>query len=128
MDTDNRKFTILSFFIFSALCGFVFYLMLTAVADLMKIGGSNVVAGLSWPVVGGVASSVATLILFMGLAINKKATGFTDDVFAEVKKTTWPGSKETTSATVVVSIMVGIAALMFFLMDWVWGIVFRIIL
>ena len=102
--------------------------MATAIADLFKFGGSNVLMGYSWEVVGGVGSSVIGVVFFIALNLNNKATGFIDDVFAEMKKTTWPNTKETTSSTIVVSIMVGIAALMFFLMDYFWGIFFQLIL
>jgi preprotein translocase SecE subunit len=102
--------------------------MITAIADLFKFGGSNVFMGYSWQVVGGASSGVVGLILFAILVLNHKAVSFVDDVFAEVKKTTWPNSKETTSSTIVVSIMVGFAALMFMMMDYFWGVFFRAIL
>lgn len=128
METENRRFTILSFFIFSALCGYVFYLALSLIADLFKFGGSNVLWGYPWAIVGGAIATIVGLILFIALSVNKTALDFIDDVFAELRKTTWPTPKETSASTVVVTIMVGIATLMLFVMDWIWGIVFRILL
>lgn len=129
METANRKFTSLSFLALSSIVGYVFYLILTQIADLARFGGSNVFGtGLAWPMVGGSISGVVGLGLFIGLMTNKTSAEFTDDVFAETKKTTWPTFKETSASTVVVSIMVLIASLMFLFMDIIWGAVFKYII
>lgn len=124
MDSNVRKYTLLSFLILSAVCGFIFYLASTMVADLMRFGGSNVAFGLSWPVLGGGVSVGVGTILFIGLALNHKASDFTDEVFQELLKTTWPNFQETSASTVVVTVMVGIAAVILFLMDQLWGALF----
>lgn len=128
MEADNRKFTILSFIILSAIVSYIWFLILTQIVDWLKWGGSNVLFGYSWQVVGGVISGLTGLGLLMGLSLNQKATSFIDDVFAELRKTTWPNMRETSMSTVVVSIMVGAAALLFFVIDYFWGVFFRAIL
>lgn len=128
METDNRKYTVLSFFVFSAICGYVLYLFLTQLAHWFKFGGSNVWGGFSWTVVGGSASAFLGFILFFGLLLHKRASQFIDEVFVELKKSTWPNSKDTSTSTLVVSVMVSLATLLFFIMDYIWGIVFRVIL
>ncbi len=95
----------------------------------MRIGGSRVVfAGLSWPIISGISAGVIALILLIGFSMNAKATGFIDEVFAELHKSTWPNANETFRTTVAVTIMVGLAALVLAAMDWFWGVVFRAIL
>jgi preprotein translocase subunit SecE len=122
LDSENRKLTVLSFIIVAAIGAYILYLTLTLAADLGRFGGSNVFAtGLSWPVVGGSIAGLAGFILFLALSLNTRALEFTDEVFGELKKVTWPTSKETAASTVVVSVMVVIAAVMFMLMDIVWG-------
>ncbi|PIR23359.1 MAG: preprotein translocase subunit SecE [Deltaproteobacteria bacterium CG11_big_fil_rev_8_21_14_0_20_45_16] len=129
MGSEFRKFTVLSFLIITALCAYVLYLILTQFADVFRFGGSNVFnTGYSWTVVGGSATAVLGLIVFIFLSSNKRAVDFSDDVFSEIKKTTWPNFKETSASTLVVSIMVLIAALMFLLIDAVWGNIFRLII
>lgn len=120
METESRKLSILSFLILSALCSYAFYLFLTELANWLKLGGANVLFGQPWPVVGGTISSVVGLIGFLILSTNQKTTEFTDEVFGELKKVTWPTGKETAASTLVVSVMVIIAAVMFLIMDLIW--------
>lgn len=124
METESRKLSILSFLILSALCSYAFYLFLTEVANWLKLGGANVLFGQPWPVVGGTISSLLGLIGFLILSTNQKTTEFTDEVFGELKKVTWPTGKETAASTLVVSVMVIIAAVMFLIMDMVWKALF----
>lgn len=128
MESDNRKLSLLSFLILSGVSAYVFYLILTEVSNWLKFGGSNVLFGQPWPIVGGTAAVIAGIVMFAALVSNSKALDFTDDVFAEVKKTTWPTAKETAASTVVVTIMVLIAGLMFLVMDLVWKSVFDFLL
>ena len=93
-------------------------------ANWLKLGGANVLFGQPWPVVGGTISSLLGLIGFLILSTNQKTTEFTDEVFGELKKVTWPTGKETAASTLVVSVMVIIAAVMFLIMDMVWKALF----
>jgi preprotein translocase subunit SecE len=128
LDSEFRKYTILSFFIFSAICGYCFYLFATQIADWTKIGGSNVIAGLPWPVVGGGIATLGGFFVFLALAMNAKATNFIDEVFGEVFKVTWPTQKELTGSTLVVTIMVLVAALVLAVMDYFWSGFFNFLL
>lgn len=128
LDSEFRKYTLLSFFLFSTLCGYIFYLFATQIADWMKIGGSNVVAGLPWTVVGGGIGTLGGLTLFIALAMNARATTFIDEVFGEVFKVTWPTNKETSASTMVVTVMVLLAALVLAVMDYFWGGFFNFLL
>jgi preprotein translocase subunit SecE len=128
VETESRKLSILSFLILSALCSYAFYLFLTEVANWLKLGGANVLFGQPWPVVGGTISSVLGLIGFLILSTNQKTTEFTDEVFGELKKVTWPTGKETAASTLVVSVMVIIAAVMFLIMDLIWKAFFEFLI
>jgi preprotein translocase subunit SecE len=128
VETESRKLSILSFLILSALCSYAFYLFLTEVANWLKLGGANVLLGQPWPVVGGTISSVLGLIGFLILSTNQKTTEFTDEVFGELKKVTWPTGKETAASTLVVSVMVIIAAVMFLIMDLIWKAFFEFLI
>ena len=63
------------------------------------------------------ASLVVFFILFRGVRINS----FLKEVVLELSKVTWPAGKETVISAVVVIIMVGIASLIFFGFDVLWG-------
>ncbi len=125
MDNENRKFTVVSFFVLASLVGLVTNLLLAQIFFSLKLP-----ALLGYPPrVWAVAAAVLTgLILFVALMTNGRATGYSDEVFAELRKTTWPAGRETALSTVVVSVLVGAAALMFFLMDTVWGLFFKALL
>jgi len=127
---NNRKFTILAFFIISVIFGYVFYRGLTQVVDWMKVT-NTITAALhlsSWKVAGGLISGVTAFIAFLILATNSKATSFSDEVFAETRKVTWPSGQDTYRTTLVVGIMVGIAGVMLFLLDNIWNWIFKAIL
>jgi len=68
----------------------------------------------------GMLSGVAGLATFFVLSFNTTAVGYTDDCISELTKMTWPTQKETTASTIVVTIMILIAALIFFVIDTIW--------
>ncbi|MBL7715518.1 MAG: preprotein translocase subunit SecE [Bdellovibrionales bacterium] len=59
-------------------------------------------------------------VLFFALFKNRQANGFMNEVVDELAKVTWPTQKETTSATVIVIIMVLISGVVLGLLDYVW--------
>lgn len=128
MENDTRKFTIISFILFSALVGLIAYLLASQIMFSLKIGGSSVLWGLSSKQLAIGAGSLVGVLLMVILSTNKTTTSFIDEVFSELQKTTWPNARETSLSTVVVSILIGIAALVLFFMDSVWGLFFRTIL
>jgi len=125
LDNENRKFTVVSFFALSALVGIILNLLFSQIFFALKLPAILGYPPRIWAV--GLAVALG-LILFVGLNANNRSTTFIDEVFAEMRKTTWPSGRETSLSTVVVSVLVGIAALMFFLMDTVWGLFFKTLL
>ena len=69
------------------------------------------------------AIGVAT---FAALIRNAKVNSFTNEVITELGKVTWPNRKETVLSTGVVSVLVGICAVILFGFDMLWGAVVKI--
>ena len=72
--------------------------------DYLKVG-SLALGGLSW------------LILHK----HPKTSTFTDEVFVELAKVTWPGREESVKGAIAVLIAVTIAGFALGLVDWVWS-------
>lgn len=128
MDSENRKFTLLSFFAFAALCAYIFYLIITQCADWLKLGGGNVLFGQPWVVIGGSGAALFGVILLVYLSTNQAALAFIDDVFSELRKTTWPNLQDTSKSTLVVSVLIAIAAGVLFVVDYIWSVFFKFLL
>ena len=62
------------------------------------------------------------------MAINTTPAKFIKQVKQEASKVTWPDRKETTTSTIMVLIMVFIAALFFLFADWVISSVIKMVL
>ena len=59
-------------------------------------------------------------VLFFVFYKNRLINGFMNEVADELAKVTWPTQKETTSATIIVIIMVMISGVVLGLLDYVW--------
>ncbi len=68
-----------------------------------------------------ILSAVMGIITFVVLLKNEKANSFTNEVITELGKVTWPNKKETVLSTGVVSVLVGICAMILFGFDMMWG-------
>ena len=66
------------------------------------------------------------LAVFVVLLRNAKVNEFTNEVITELSRVVWPDRKETVLSTGVVSVLVAICALIFFLFDMLWGAVVRV--
>ena len=53
---------------------------------------------------------------------------FVAQVRQEVAKVTWPTRQETTVSTIAVFVMLGMAAVFFFLVDWVLGMIVKFVM
>jgi preprotein translocase SecE subunit len=61
------------------------------------------------------------IITFVMLIRSEKVNAFTNEVITELGKVTWPNRKETVLSTGVVSVLVGICAIILFGFDMIWG-------
>jgi len=67
-----------------------------------------------------IGSVVAGAALFVGLYRNDQANQFMNEVVAELSRVTWPTQKDTSSATLIVIIMVIISGMVLGLLDYFW--------
>jgi len=66
------------------------------------------------------------IAIFVILLKNTRVNTFTNEVINELGKVVWPNRKETVISTGVVSVLVGICAIILFLFDTLWGTLVRI--
>ncbi len=113
----NKKFLdfalggvgIISWMVFRQLLTFFWELLRLPIYESLPVGVPDLLA------------FVAALAGFLVLRRNAKVSEFGLEVIAELSKVTWPTRKETMISTGVIIVMVGIASLMMFVIDTVWG-------
>lgn len=66
-------------------------------------------------------SAMMGIVTFVVLLKNEKTNSFVNEVITELGKVTWPNKKETVLSTGVVSVLVGICAIILFGFDMMWG-------
>lgn len=64
---------------------------------------------------------VMVLVAGLGARSMSVVQGFGQEVVLELSKVTWPAERETALSTGVVLVMMGIASLLLFVMDSIWG-------
>ena len=69
---------------------------------------------------------VMGIVTFVVLLKNQRVNTFTNEVLTETGKVTWPNRKETVLSTGVVSVLVGICAVILFGFDMLWGAIVRV--
>lgn len=75
-----------------------------------------------WPIqLPTLLALVVAIGFFVWIRRHKKTMIFLDEVATELSKVTWPNSKETVASTGVIIVMVGIASVILFLFDTLWG-------
>jgi len=116
MESQHQKWVNLSYLTLAALVGYVIY------ALSFKVVGSYDLETRVRHVdlfVRGLAIAVGAVLFFV-LNRNKNANQFMNEVVVELSRVTWPTQKETTSATLVVIVMVMISGLILGLLDYFW--------
>lgn len=63
---------------------------------------------------------VSGALLFLGLYRNDQANQFMNEVVVELSRVTWPTQKDTSSATMIVIIMVVISGMVLGFLDYCW--------
>ncbi len=113
----NQRWIIVSYIVASLACFLVFQQLMGAIWDYFRLPLFD-----QWPVsLPDVVAVLLALGVFLGLKLNVRANSFMADVIVELGKVTWPARKETVLSAVIVVVMVGIASLVLFLFDSLWG-------
>lgn len=116
MENQYQKVVNISYLALAALIAFVTLLAMMKIANSYDLESrvksiEFIIRGLSLAIGAGV---------FFGLYSNTKANAFMNEVAVELlTKVTWPTSRDTWMATVVVIITVIIAGLVLALFDWI---------
>ena len=119
--TEYKKVVFSCFLIFAVLAWLVFSRLLTSAVtyfDFYAYG--NFV-----DVIVRLAPIVLSIGLFIGFYRSEKATLYMTEVAAELKKVTWPSSKEVYAATLVVIIAVLVASVLLGVFDSLWSFLIR---
>jgi preprotein translocase subunit SecE len=116
MESQHQKWVNLSYLALAALVGYVINAL-----SLKIVGSYDLEVRIRHIdlLVRGLAVLVSA-ILFVVLSRNKNANQFMNEVMVELSRVTWPAQKETTSATLVVIVMVIISGLVLGLLDYFW--------
>lgn len=124
MENQQQKFVFIGFALFSALVAFVLLSL------GMKVAGAYDVETRirNIEMVLRIGSIVVGLLLFGGLVKNQTSSTFMNEVVAELSKVTWPTQRETSSATVLVLVMVLISGVILWLLDSLWVYVLQLVL
>ena len=119
--TDNRKI-VFSCFLGSAVLAWLV---------LSKLAGA-VAAYFDFYVYGNSVETVVRLLpivlaggAFAGFYRHPKSYGYVTEVVGELKKVTWPSSKDVSAATIAVIIAVLVSAVLLFCVDSVWSFLIR---
>ncbi|MCM0604994.1 MAG: preprotein translocase subunit SecE [Xanthomonadaceae bacterium] len=120
MDNSRQKWVNMSFLAGAVLVGYVLFELSFKIAGTFDLEAR--VKQIDWII--RFSSIGISALIFLVLYNSSKANQFTDEVVLELSRVTWPASKETTRATIVVVIMVLIAGILLGGMDvfWAWAV------
>lgn len=112
-----RKWINLGLFLTVLAFGFLLAQMLAQVWEIFRLPLFE-----NWPLSlpSAIALAVGVAVL-IGLRSQPKVMGFLEDVANELSKVSWPNPQETIASTGVIIVMVGIASLLMFMFDTLWG-------
>jgi preprotein translocase subunit SecE len=114
---QNQKFILLSFLVGAVFLAVSVTGLVVPLLARLEVG-DPVLLGMNASSIGGVIVGLGT---FFALARNAKATGFTDEVIAEVRKVVWPDREETVRSTAVVLAFTLVVAGALAVYDYVWA-------
>ncbi len=115
--SQNKKWLDISIGGAGILAWLLFRLFLNAIWDYFRLPVQE-----SWPVpLPEILAFIVGLVVFLALKKNGKVNEFGGEVVSELGKVTWPTRKETLVSTGVIIVMVGIAAVLLFVFDTIWG-------
>ena len=117
MENQNyQKWVNVTYLAVSALVGYIVFAMMLKIVGVYDLEARVRNAELIIRVV----SLALGAGLFLGLIRSARANQFMSEVVVELTRVTWPTSKETTSATGIVIVMVLISGMVLGLLDYIW--------
>jgi preprotein translocase subunit SecE len=125
MNNENKKWIIISFLALSAIVWYVTEKILFGIVDLLGITVYSLLGDFTVLSAGAV---IPALGLFFYFQRNSRNVGFTNEVILGLKKIVWPPRKETTASTVIVLVLVFIAASILGIFDFFWIKILRLFL
>lgn len=121
MDTRFQKWVTVSYVAVGVLLGYI------ASAALNKIVGiydlETRIRNVYFYVQG--ASVALGFILFIVLLRHKQVNDYMNEVMVELSRVSWPTQKETSSATIIVIIMVLISGMILGFLDYLWTVLLK---
>lgn len=116
MESQHQKWVNLSYLALAILFGYIIFSMAGKIVGAYDLEARVRNVEL---ILRGV-SVVSGAILFMVLYRNEQANQFMNEVIVELSRVTWPTQKDTSSATLVVIVMVLISGLVLGFLDYCW--------
>lgn len=121
MDTRYQKWVTVSYLMAAVLVGYIVFAMslkFVGIYDLeTRIRNVELI-------VRGLSVLLGAIVFFM-LMRHQKANQFMNEVMIELSRVAWPTQKETTSATMIVIIMVVISGMVLGLLDYLWTVLLK---
>jgi preprotein translocase subunit SecE len=116
MENQHQKWVNLSYLAFALLVGYISFSVLGKIVGAYDLETRIRNVDL---ILRGSAIAVGA-VLFIVLYKNDKANQFMNEVVVELSRVTWPTQKDTSSATLIVIIMVVISGVVLGFLDYCW--------
>jgi preprotein translocase subunit SecE len=124
MENQYQKWVNLSYLALAALVGYLVFAFAHQIAGVYDMETRFKDIDL---IIRGVSLVAAALVFFI-LFRHEQANTFMNEVVTELSRVTWPTQKETSSATIVVIIMVLISGVVLGFLDYLWTRLLQLIL
>ncbi len=116
MESQHQKWVNLSYLVLAGLVGYVVFSVFGKFVGAYDLEARMRNVDLVLRVFSVVMAGLAFVVLYR----NQKANQFMNEVVVELSRVTWPTQKDTTSATLVVIVMVIISGMILGLLDYCW--------
>jgi preprotein translocase subunit SecE len=116
MESQFQKWVNLSYLATAALLGYLVFALSTKLVGVYDLETRVHSIGLILQIAAVVIAGIAFLVVYQ----NDDANQFMNEVMLELSRVSWPTTKETSSSTVVVMIMVLICGVILGLFDYLW--------
>jgi preprotein translocase SecE subunit len=116
MESQFQKWVNLSYLAMAALLGYLVFALSAKLVGVYDLETRVHSIGLILQIAGVVIAGIVFVVLYQ----NDNANQFMNEVMLELSRVSWPTTKETSSSTVVVMIMVLISGLILGFFDYLW--------